>query len=363
MHRFNIKGHKHILAKHETTLEFTKDKEVTLNGDCIAGVEADFDKEKLQSEFAYPKIEVCLNVGKNRFTFIATPNKQFNDDNELVFRKTDFLSNRTGGTKATKVACDIKKEIRKALQSEEKGYVAVTGLPIEYIFLDFDDTLCDFFGAMQTCHNQIAKQLAKKYKQPESRFHELLDTADAQFPKQASAKNKVELFDRHKWFEWILEKMKIPIIQEEINFWVKGYWACMISNSKKLPYAEEILQYLSKKYRLGMITDADGKKEYKLTRIKSTGLNDYFESIAFGDELRVVKPHPNMFNYLLRQFKAKPEQCVMIGDKPWGDLLTAKKMGMMTVWIKHGIYAKQIEEVPDYVDYVITNLAELKEIL
>ena len=40
---FTAYGHKNILATHKTTIEFTKDKELSLKGNCIVGVRADFD--------------------------------------------------------------------------------------------------------------------------------------------------------------------------------------------------------------------------------------------------------------------------------------------------------------------------------
>ncbi len=362
MYRFTIKGHKNTLATHPTTIEFTKEKEVTLNGDCIAGVDATFDVAALLREFAYPKVEIKMVQKGEHFTFYATPNKQFNDDNELVFRKTDFLSTRTAGIYATRAAADIPKKMRQALQREEHVHVSVKGVPIQYIFFDFDDTLCNFFEARTFCHKTISQDLTKRYNLPSQRFKELLDTADLQFPKQASAKNDVLLFDRHKWFPWIMQKMGKAMTPKECNEWVKHYWDCMISHSFPLPGAASTLAILKKKYRLGLLTDADGKKEYKKARIAHSGLSGFFDASVLGDELHVVKPHPSMFHALLHAFEAKPEQCVMIGDKPWGDLLPAKKLGMITVWMKHGIYAKQVTEIPPYVDYVITEIKQLQQL-
>ncbi len=34
-------GHKHVLSLHEKTLEITKDKELTPQGDCIVGVNSE----------------------------------------------------------------------------------------------------------------------------------------------------------------------------------------------------------------------------------------------------------------------------------------------------------------------------------
>ena len=45
---FTCYGHENIASKHKTTLEFTKDKELGLEGDCIVGVKADFSLLQLK---------------------------------------------------------------------------------------------------------------------------------------------------------------------------------------------------------------------------------------------------------------------------------------------------------------------------
>lgn len=363
MYTFPITGHKNILAAHPATIEFTAAKEVTKTGDCIAGINAVFDREKATRELAYPKIEITLQVARKHFSFYATPHKQFSDEQEMVFRKGDFLSQRTMGTYASRAAIDIPREIVRALQREETGKVTIRGIPLQYILFDFDDTLCDFHAAREYCHKKIGALLAKRYHVAEKRCRELLDAADLQFPKQASATNNVTLFDRHIWFLWITEKIQKKISVAECNEWVKKYWQCMIEKSQSFDGASDMLRQFSRKYTLGLLTDADGKKDYKLARIEKSGLRSFFIAMTLGDELQLVKPHPVLFQDLLHKLHAAPEQCAMIGDKPWADLLPAKKLGMMTIWMKHGIYAKQMKDMPPYVDYSITNVKELKELL
>ncbi|MBI4440740.1 DUF371 domain-containing protein [Candidatus Woesearchaeota archaeon] len=363
MHRFSITGHPNIRAAHKTTIEFTRAKDVTPAGDCIVGVEATFDSNELLHEFAYPKVEITIASGKDHFTFHATPNKQFVDDHELVFRKSDFVSERTAGTYASRAACDLPATLRRILQKGGQCTVSVKGLPLQYILFDFDDTLCDFTGARDACHAIIAKQLARRYHVEEAHIHALLDDADIQFPKKASTSNDVSLFDRHKWLEWVFAKIKVPLTHEENNKWVKKYWACMIHHSRPLDGAKPALMALSKKYHLGLLTDADGNKLYKRARITHSGLEPFIEQSALGDELRLVKPHPTFIHTLLRAFKAVPEQCAVVGDKPWSDLLPAKEAGMLTIWMKHGVYAKLVRETPPYVDYVIKEPKELVQLL
>ena len=45
-YNFTVRGHNNVLALHKNTVEFTKDKELTLNGDCILGVDANFFRPK-----------------------------------------------------------------------------------------------------------------------------------------------------------------------------------------------------------------------------------------------------------------------------------------------------------------------------
>src|SRR3989338_4531072 len=46
---FNAYGHSNITATHKTTVEFTKDKDLSLKGSCILGVNADFELEKIKN--------------------------------------------------------------------------------------------------------------------------------------------------------------------------------------------------------------------------------------------------------------------------------------------------------------------------
>ena len=62
---FNIYGHKNILSLHQNSLEFTKDKDLTLNGDCIVGVNSDFKLNEIKSlikEYDTIKIRIIAMI-------------------------------------------------------------------------------------------------------------------------------------------------------------------------------------------------------------------------------------------------------------------------------------------------------------
>lgn len=122
-YKFHIYGHPNILATHKTTLEFTKDVEVTLRGDCIVGVKADFElsklKELIKKAGINKKITITISTSKIKETIDAELNPNFSNNHEMVIRKTDFVSERTFAVKADKSAFELSRELVKDMKNNE----------------------------------------------------------------------------------------------------------------------------------------------------------------------------------------------------------------------------------------------------
>ena len=131
LYKFHAYGHPNILGTHKTTLEFTKDEELTMRGDCIVGVKADFELEKLKELIKKPgnkKITITMQTSskypKIKETVFAELNPGFNNDKELVIRKTDFVSERTIAISSNKAASDLNRDLIKFLK-EKKNKIRV----------------------------------------------------------------------------------------------------------------------------------------------------------------------------------------------------------------------------------------------
>ena len=133
-YRFSAFGHPNILGTHKTTLEFTKDKELTLKGDCIVGIKADFELNKLE-EFIKKsnnkEITITIEaISKNKKyqeikeRICGELNPHFNSNREFVIRKTDFVSERTFAIKSNKAAFDLKRSLINYLK-EKKNKINV----------------------------------------------------------------------------------------------------------------------------------------------------------------------------------------------------------------------------------------------
>ncbi|MBI3051298.1 DUF371 domain-containing protein [Candidatus Woesearchaeota archaeon] len=118
-YEFSAYGHPNITARHRTTLEFTKDREATANGDCIVGVKADFELPELKKFLSCGRIRIGISVAGMTEEITATPNPGFSSSHEMVIRKTEFASARTFAVRADKSSCEISRSMAAALKAEE----------------------------------------------------------------------------------------------------------------------------------------------------------------------------------------------------------------------------------------------------
>ncbi|MBI4452779.1 DUF371 domain-containing protein [Candidatus Woesearchaeota archaeon] len=131
-YKFRAYGHPNILGTHKTTLEFTKDDELSLKGGCIVGVKADFNLNKIKGfikKMPNKKITITIEVideenKRVKEKISAELNPGFNDDKELVIRKTDFMSERTLAIKADKAAFELNRGLIESLK-QKKVVIAV----------------------------------------------------------------------------------------------------------------------------------------------------------------------------------------------------------------------------------------------
>ena len=130
-YKFHAFGHPNMLAAHRITLEFTKDSELTLKGDCIVGVKADFDLEKIKDlikKTNNKKITITIKASNKKIfdeKIEAEVNPDFNSKKELVIRKTNFVSERTFAISSNKAAFDLNRDLIGFLRDKGNKIVVI----------------------------------------------------------------------------------------------------------------------------------------------------------------------------------------------------------------------------------------------
>jgi putative hydrolase of the HAD superfamily len=105
------------------------------------------------------------------------------------------------------------------------------------------------------------------------------------------------------------------------------------TKTQLFPDAFAILDYLSSKYRLHIITN--GFEEVQFRKLSYSGLRKYFSGIITSEEAGTKKPDPAIFNYALSFCKADVNESVMIGDDEEIDVLGAFNVGMDSILVDY----------------------------
>ncbi len=126
------RGHKNILAEHRTTLEITKDEEISPRGDCIIAVAADKaladfpERFKRLARNSDARITLVLRAGDREVTIVGRGHEKlsFTDTRDIVVRKSNFTCGRTLMVSASHSARELPRDFVALLRSPEQKLIA-----------------------------------------------------------------------------------------------------------------------------------------------------------------------------------------------------------------------------------------------
>jgi len=95
-----------------------------------------------------------------------------------------------------------------------------------------------------------------------------------------------------------------------------------------LPGTRAALERIREKFRIAVISNADGKIERVLSRC---GIADCFESITDSGIVGVEKPRPEIFEAALKTMNVRPEESLYVGDVYSVDYVGATNAGMQAI--------------------------------
>jgi len=124
LEEFIVKGHENLTSTHKSTLEFTNDSQLTLQGTCILGMESpiaclnlkDTTKQYLRGDNKF-LIQIQSGGDMDEFVGYGHPNLTLTHPHDMVFRKSTYICNRTIMIACTKASSEINRDIVISLQS------------------------------------------------------------------------------------------------------------------------------------------------------------------------------------------------------------------------------------------------------
>jgi len=122
-------------------------------------------------------------------------------------------------------------------------------------------------------------------------------------------------------------------VKKAVNAFFLGYLRAI----KPRNCAQQILRKLSRRYKLGLISNFT-YAPLIYAALRKVKLNSYFSVVLVSHSVGVRKPSPEIFRMALQKMGVRPEEAVFVGDSPEEDVEGAKKAGLKVVFVPSQFY-------------------------
>ena len=219
---------------------------------------------------------------------------------------------------------------------------------IKSVIFDLDNTLIDFMTMKKlSCDAAISAMIdaglnAKKDKAIKELF--------ALYGKYGLEEKTI--------FQKFLKKMTKKVDYEILASGIVAYRRVRTGFLEPYPHVGEVLFELKRRgIKLAIVSDAPRLKAW--IRLVSMKINHLFDVVVTFDDTKEMKPSIAPFKFAFRKLNVKPQECLMVGDRPERDIKGAKKLGMLTCFAKYGNPKGKGSKA----DYEINDIKELLEIV
>lgn len=203
-----------------------------------------------------------------------------------------------------------------------------------HLFFDLDHTLWDFDKNTSEAISEIYQSFnfskwSFSVDDFKKNFHEANDYLWDNF--NHGLIDRLEL--RNKRFKIILGKLGMheKDIPSEIG---DEYLKLAPSKPNVMPFAHEVLKYLSPKYQLHIISN--GFDDVQHRKLKSAKIHHYFDQIVTSDNSGHRKPQREIFEFALRRAGATRDDSIFIGDNLKTDIAGAQNAQIDHIFFNPG---------------------------
>ena len=119
-----------------------------------------------------------------------------------------------------------------------------------------------------------------------------------------------------------------------------------------------ILAGLRPRFRMGVVSNFYGNVE---VLCGEAGLASSLDVILDSTRVGLAKPDPRLFRTAIASLGLSPEQVAFVGDSFERDMVPARELGMVTIWMKGP--NPRLPEAPGAIDACITALDQLEALL
>ena len=167
-------------------------------------------------------------------------------------------------------------------------------------------------------------------------------------------------FSRNSLWREVLYYYCVAPETGQVEKWETEYWETVKARTTIFPEAEEVLESLSARYEVGLITNTQGQEASGTHRISLfPELEKFFRVIIVAGENDIPpKPDPTPFRLCLEKLDIAAGQALYVGDDYRIDIRGARDAGLHPVWLKHSSVRRNWPAMQTSVP-VITSLEQL----
>ena len=230
-------------------------------------------------------------------------------------------------------------------------------MPYKNLFFDLDDTLWAFSAnARDTYEEMYRKYDYDRFFDSFEHYYSLYQRRNLElWAEYADGKVTKEELNRQRYL-YPLEAVGAgdSALAEAYE---KDALATIPTKSKLMPHAREVLEYLSAKYNLYILSN--GFKELQFHKMRSSNIDKYFRKVVLSDDIGILKPWPEIFHFALSATQSELNDSLMIGDSWENDIAGAAGVGMHQVF--YNLSGRT--DLPFTPTSQITDLKELLDLL
>lgn len=230
-------------------------------------------------------------------------------------------------------------------------------LQYKNLFFDLDDTLWAFsLNARDTFEEMYLKYRYNRFFDSFQHFYALYQRRNVElWEEYGNGQVTKEELNRQRFL------YPLQVVGAEDAALAKSFsddfFAVIPTKSRLMPHAREVLEYLSPKYNLYILSN--GFQELQRHKMRSSGIDGFFRKVVLSDDIGVLKPWPEIFHFALSATQSELRDSLMIGDSWENDITGAKRVGMHQAYYN----ATGKTELPFQPTYQLSDLKELMQIL
>ena len=225
------------------------------------------------------------------------------------------------------------------------------------LFIDLDDTVYDFSAASHESFKESYDLLHyERYFNSFEQYMEIYEPYNLELWRiYGEGKiTKAELNRRRYLHPLETVGVNDPQLAEEFS---RNALGLIPTKDKLIDGAIELLEYLRPKYSMYILSN--GFKELQSHKMRTAGIDRYFDGLILSEDIGVNKPNRELYDYALQKSGSTVEESIMIGDMFDTDIAGAANIGMDQIYFN----PKGKKGHPFAPTHEVTHLLQIKDIL